>query len=472
MSDTLMSEPNKAVRQPSSQATNGIEDIKQNGLSQSHSGPRMSETRDLDVPPATSKYIYTPQFSSVSQAMILNRITSRSSSGTQDVDTRKALLNSFHNTTLPLPETSSSPYDLASLRASATHRRLSLKRKRPNANLSTPTASPDDASASDFAKLTTLPLPTPQHATYPQHYHPSSASFKPATPPATCSKCHLSGAPGNILVSCAKCPICIHQQCSIPAVDDFRARDGSFICRDCLLSGDADGEEGKKKRRRQLAAAQEEDLERMRRRRLDMLPEGVIPAKASLVGFKGGDASTAARSQYFSELHPTDLLNIISFCDQLKPQLLVDLLVSISKRHPDLPIFDSPDWSSHLPPLPPTHQRPRVGVAKPQINRARHNQAKTKQRSSKAGGGTKKVSKALPAARTREVLVETTQAEEEEEEDDAYVLPPTWRKAGQGMYSMLPLETDDRKFLLDTNDEESFSHFMVDKSGHQIIDPV
>ena len=65
--------------------------------------------------------------------------------------------------------------------------------------------------------------------------------------------------------------------------------------------------------------------------------------------------------------------------------------------------------------------------------------------------------------------METTQPDEEEEED---LLPPTWRKAGHGMYSMLPLETDDRKFLLDPNDEESFSHFMVDKTGHQIIEPV
>jgi hypothetical protein len=40
----------------------------------------------------------------------------------------------------------------------------------------------------------------------------------------------------------------------------------------------------------------------MRRRRLDMLPEGVIPAKASLVGFKGGDASTAAVSAHQSRL--------------------------------------------------------------------------------------------------------------------------------------------------------------------------
>jgi hypothetical protein len=70
----------------------------------------------------------------------------------------------------------------------------------------------------------------------------------------------------------------------------------------------------------------------------------------------------------------------------------------------------------------------------------------------------------------REVPVEASQPAEEEVVED--VLPSTWKPAGQGLYAMLPPETDDRSFMMDSNDEESFSHFMVDKAGHQIIDPV
>jgi hypothetical protein len=49
-------------------------------------------------------------------------------------------------------------------------------------------------------------------------------------------------------------------------------------------------------------------------------------------------------------------------------------------------------------------------------------------------------------------------------------LPPTWHKAGEGLYAKLVPEVEDRSFLVDDNDEEAFSHFMVDGSGKQIIE--
>lgn len=58
------------------------------------------------------------------------------------------------------------------------------------------------------------------------------------------------------------------------------------------------------------------------------------------------------------------------------------------------------------------------------------------------------------------------------EEDNVNVLPATWAKAGEGLYSKLPPETEDRSLLKDENDEESFSHFFVDGAGRQIMDPV
>ena len=292
-----MNEPDAASGRPPQQEMNGMRATVLEAISQPLSSQNSDERTGKGASLTTSNHSsYTPQFSSVSQAAILQRITSWTSPDEDITPRGQDSPDSAYSATLSLPETSSSPYDLASLRASATHKRLSLKRKRANAEPLPSASASHESPASEFAYQTTLPLPTPQHTSYPQYYHPSPSSFKPADPPATCSKCHLSSAPGNILVSCAKCPVHIHQQCSTPSVDDFRARDGSFMCRDCLLSGDADGEDGKKKRRRQLAAAQEEDLERMRRRRLEILPEGVTPAKAWLVGFKGGDASTAAVS--------------------------------------------------------------------------------------------------------------------------------------------------------------------------------
>lgn len=153
----------------------------------------------------------------------------------------------------------------------------------------------------------------------------------------------------------------------------------------------------------------------------------------------------------------TDLLNILSLCDQLKPNLLVNVLVSVSKRHPDLPIFDSPEWDGRLfntsrPAKISKHDE------KPRHGHVLHSKSiKPRQKT------TKKILK-----RTRVIEVITSAPEE----DDVHVLPPTWAKAGEGVYSKLPPETLDRLFLMDENDEESFSHFLVDGAGRQIMEPV
>lgn len=66
--------------------------------------------------------------------------------------------------------------------------------------------------------------------------------------------------------------------------------------------------------------------------------------------------------------------------------------------------------------------------------------------------------------RTRVIEVITTAPEEDED-----VLPPTWARANEGSYSLLSPETEDKLLLVDENDEESFSHFMVDGFGKQIM---
>lgn len=156
----------------------------------------------------------------------------------------------------------------------------------------------------------------------------------------------------------------------------------------------------------------------------------------------------------------TDMLNILSFCDQLKPQLLVDVLVSVSRRHPDLPMFSSPDWESQtsgaLRPNPNLAGR----SSKSEGSRNSHSLINSKARNKQKA--TKKILK-----RTRVIEVST---DVQDEDDD--VLPSTWPKAGAGLYSKLPPETEDRELLADENDEESFSHFMVDNVGKQVVGPV
>lgn len=177
----------------------------------------------------------------------------------------------------------------------------------------------------------------------------------------------------------------------------------------------------------------------------------------------------------------TDVLNLLSFCDQLRPQLLVDIMVSVSKRHPDLLIFNSPDWNgnesrstvadssskaahasrkAHLPSGRPPHGRSLLN-------------SKAKQKI-KSGSIAKQSSIKRPAKRSQ-LAGETVEAAagmqgEGDIDDDAP--PPTWPKAGEGLYAKLASEINDRLFLADENDEEAFSHFMVDKMGRQIIDPV
>jgi hypothetical protein len=167
------------------------------------------------------------------------------------------------------------------------------------------------------------------------------------------------------------------------------------------------------------------------------------------------------RSEYFYSKKKTELLNLLSFCDQLRPQLLVDILVSVSRKHPELPIFDSPDWWSRFSGA--ARPKPALAKSKPRSHdRPRHGHIINPKAKIKIKTG-KRVIK--PAASAQ--VVEQSAPEEEEEVD---ALPSTWPKAGEGLYATLLLETEDRKFLIDENDEEAFSHFMVDKMGRQIVE--
>lgn len=226
--------------------------------------------------------------------------------------------------------------------------------------------------------------------------------------------------------------------------------------------------------------------------------------------------------EHFSKMKKTDALNMLSFCDQLKPGLLLDIMVSVSNRHPDLPIFDSPDWevyaSSAVPPSRPPPQprgpKPRQHLQVPHKPRHGHTVAPSATAVAAAATTTTtttnkpkmkiKPIRIAPVKRPSK-LSNVVEPEPESkpapsagaapaaggvtvggggagagtgadgpppayEEDDA--LPPTWPKPGQGLYAQLVPEPEDRGFLRDEDDEEAFSQFMVDRNGMQIVDGV
>jgi hypothetical protein len=151
---------------------------------------------------------------------------------------------------------------------------------------------------------------------------------------------------------------------------------------------------------------------------------------------------------YFSSLRKEERLSLLSFCDTLRPQILVDILVSISKKHPDLPIFNSPDWAaSHAP----------EGQHAPYWNGI--------SQSGVSNGKGKQKTKASPPKKAR---TDSFQAVDLNEEENPYAVPPSWPQVGHGMYAKLPPESQDVHLLAEENDE-AFSHFMVDSEGKQML---
>ncbi|OLN88293.1 hypothetical protein CCHL11_00190 [Colletotrichum chlorophyti] len=270
-----------------------------------------------------------------------------------------------------------------------------------------------------------------------------------------CVKCkRISFTDANQIIPCA-CGEAWHQLCHEPEIAAEVARERSqFKCATCV-------EEEREMVKHQRAMAkyreakqqfisrmrQQNDVAKMREKRLATLPEFIKP---ELVGFEGGNASSHARREYFSGLRKTDLLNLISFSDRIQPGLLVDILVSVSKKHPDLPIFSSPDWA-----------QPRTYQPEPQPRQTEHPNHLARPKPSKQRsktGGVRKILKTAPAGAV-------------DEDDDDDVLPESWPKPGHGLYARLKPEKDD-PVLYDNNDEEAFSHFMVDKQGKQIMEPL
>ncbi|KNA94376.1 hypothetical protein FOXG_00448 [Fusarium oxysporum f. sp. lycopersici 4287] len=386
----------------------------------------MSAKDVISITPAP-KLSYTPQFPSES-SVILSRLKNDSQTEGNENVREKHFADLKDTLTMPTPTKakgqSSLPYSL----------NAGVKRKR------------EEPSEKIDLTQSTVPFPWKIRSQIQE----ATIEAQHTREETRCSMCDGS-AQVSPLVTCIRCLVSWHQKCHPPLMRGEDMTSASFTCADCIA-----GREQTVRLRGRVSQQRQHEIERLRQKRLSALPKGVVPAKPHLVGFGPGRASDVSRAQYFESMPKTDLLNILSLCDQLKPNLLVDVLVSISKRHPEMPIFDSPDWDSQLlntsrPPKTKHDEKPRHGHVL--VNRA----AKPKQKT------TKKILK-----RTRVIEVITSAPEE----DNVDILPPTWAKAGQGLYSQLLPDTEDRSLLMDENDEESFSHFLVDGAGRQIMEPV
>ncbi|GKT54578.1 PHD finger domain-containing protein [Colletotrichum tofieldiae] len=272
-----------------------------------------------------------------------------------------------------------------------------------------------------------------------------------------CAKCkRTSWTDANLIIACS-CGEAWHQLCHEPEIPaDGAADPRRFRCSTCK-----DEEKEQAKYQRQLAkyreAKQEQaewrrlyhDVERRREKRLATLPE--FP-NSRIIGFEGGNANREERREYFEDLKKSDLVNLLIFSNDIHPGLLVDILVSISKKHPELPIFGTPDWAQ------PRRQQQQEALRPRQNNHARLKAPKQRSKT----GGVRKILKTAPA----EVA---DPAADDEDDDDA--LPESWPKAGHGLYAKLKPERED-PLLFDDNDEEAFSHFMVNQEGKQIMEPL
>lgn len=120
-------------------------------------------------------------------------------------------------------------------------------------------------------------------------------------------------------------------------------------------------------------------------------------------------------------------------------------------------MFDSPTWNAKKPAVAPTKPHP-VNQVSRQTGKPRNTQGAVDIKAKHKHKSAKKIVKAPPLP----------QAVEEPPEESRGSLPPTWPRAGNGLYAKLRPEHEDRAFLLDENDDEAFSHFRVDKSGKQV----
>ncbi|KAL7946013.1 hypothetical protein V8C42DRAFT_322225 [Trichoderma barbatum] len=419
------------------------------------------DTENGSAPSSTPRPSYTPQFSSAS--WILDRVKNDQGPSSSNLPTgSEAPRAEEEKKDVPNGQDGSSIRDTLAMPISPTHQPfgsvanmiaagsqlIGMKRKREQGD-----------EADDFTQNTmSLPMPAPPPAVKSSAV--GTLSSVPSYSDTKCSKCDETILEShNPLIPCSRCSRLWHQECASSAIKEEDIQQASrFMCPSCLSIGVNDlTSHGTP------YSQQQNEIERRRAKNLATLPDDVVPARAEHVGFWAGHTSDAALTEYFYGKKKTDVLNILSFCDQLKPQLLVDIMVSVAKKHPDLPMFDSPSWNAKaMSAISARAKHSHSGSGSRSATRIRHGHTVLESRVKHKHKASKKTIK----------ITSIPQEEESPVMDFRDSLPPMWPKAGEGLYAKLSPEDEDRAFLLDENDEEAFSHFGVDKFGKQIAIPI
>ncbi|KAL2886799.1 hypothetical protein HOO65_060629 [Ceratocystis lukuohia] len=330
-----------------------------------------------------------------------------------------------------------------------------------------------------------------------------------------CSKCERQAyTQDNALVGCSRCDELWHQLCHSPEIGKETAGAPSgWECSICLVEEDELARYNQARQEMLASARRQTDVDALREKYFQSLPLGVSIPSPELVGFGPGETSEDVRFDYFSSLDRYDQLALLGFCDKLQPNLLAEVLATVSSRYPALALFGSPDWacrivsdqsSSLSTPLPaatttastsnivasvlgaelPNNVRtPLLGslrarlhmplqkhlintVAlsrKPNNTRVyipRRDLEALQKRESAANNRAALSAQQTPATPT---LASSKSATPTDDEVDA--LPSTWPRPGHGMYANLLSETVDAKHLLDPHDTIAFHHFTIDQRG-------
>lgn len=236
---------------------------------------------------------YVPQFSATN-SLILNRIKLNSPSANPTITTTQ--VQAYQSNNVASKGTESRPAQNMSdtLRmplppSSASHH--SPKSRTwdfPNAGSKRKRDAPTDV---DFTQNTIH---------FPWVDQPKSLPSEGQTQPRelhsrNCSKCDgQSRAPEDTLVECNRCLKFWHQQCHSPAVTNEMVKLVGFVCVTCTAEQEQAAKlKGKANHQRR------DEIERLRQKRLAVLPQGVVPAKSKLVGFGAGRAPDSAVSHTF-----------------------------------------------------------------------------------------------------------------------------------------------------------------------------
>jgi len=156
------------------------------------------------------------------------------------------------------------------------------------------------------------------------------------------------------------------------------------------------------------------------------------------------------------------MLHVLAFCNQLRRNLLVDALVSVSAKHPDLPMFGAPDWAlattvaAAAPAGSAVDADTPDGRVKPEAVVEEHMPA---HRPAMLPGARQQVT---PPS-LNELKATSPGAED--------ALPAGWPRVGAGLYAQLAPEADDEAFMYDERDDVAFGHFFCDSFGRIVVPP-